>query len=352
VIARLDAAGKFVRTYDAPGNDCWLGVALDSDGTSFWASDWCGSSVMRFDMDTGNVLESHVADTRGFVVKKIHIVGNIFSINVTNTAVVAGGGELNFVNDSASDVTTIDPAQPQAPASNASGTVNAASYMPTVAAGSIASVFGNNLSVGQAAADAVPLPTTLASSSFQIGGRGAPLFVALPGQVNLQIPWEVAGQTQATVTATVDGMSSKPQLVSIASFAPGIFILNGVSSSQGAVAISGTRLLAAPASGGVGRPAGAGESVTIYCTGLGAVSNQPATGTAASSELLSFTTTAPTVTIGGVSAQVSFSGLAPGSVGLYQVNVLIPAGVSPGGSVPLILSIAGIKSNPVTIAVQ
>ena len=351
-IVRLDASGNFVRTYNEPGGGCWLGIALDSDGTSFWASNWCLSSVTRFDIATGNVIESHVAASQGFMLKKIDIPGNIFSTTVTNTAIVAGGGESNTSNDSASDVTIINPPAQQAPASNPAGTVNAASYVPTVAAGSIASVFGSNLSVGQAFAGTVPLPMTLASSSFQIGGQSAPLFAALPSQVNLQIPWEVAGQTEAMVTVTAGGMTSNPRMVNIATFAPGIFTLNSAGSSQGAVVISGTRLIAEPASGANGRPVAAGESISIYCTGLGAVSNQPETGAAAPTELLSVTTTTPTVTIGGIAANVSFSGLTPGAVGLYQVNVQVPAGVAAGAAVPLILSIGGVTSNTVTIAVQ
>jgi uncharacterized protein (TIGR03437 family) len=352
VIVRLDASGNLVRTYAAPGNGCWLGMALDADGTSFQASNWCLSSVTRFDIATGNILGTQVASGVGFMLKKIFIPGNIFSATVTNVATVAGGGELNVGNDSASDVTTINPPAHLAPASNPAGTVNAASYTPTVAAGSIASVFGSNLSVGQASASTVPLPTTLASSSLRIGGQVAPLFAALPSQVNLQIPWEVAGQTQATVTATAGGMSSSPQLVTIAAFAPGIFMLNAAGSSQGIVVIAGTQLLAELASGADGRPAASGEFISIYCTGLGAVSNQPATGSAAPAGLLSVTTTTPTVTIGGIAAQVSFSGLAPGSVGLYQVNVQMPMGAPAGAAVPLILSIGGVVSNTVTIAVQ
>ena len=49
VIASLDASGNLVRTYDASASHCWLGMALDLDGTSFWASDWCASVVTRFD---------------------------------------------------------------------------------------------------------------------------------------------------------------------------------------------------------------------------------------------------------------------------------------------------------------
>jgi len=100
-------------------------------------------------------------------------------------------------------------------------------------------------------------------------------------------------------------------------------------------------------------PAVAGTTVLlIYCTGLGAVTNQPATGSAALSSLLSKTMTTPTVTIGGASADVQFSGLAPGFVGLYQVNAAVPAAAAKGNAVPVLLSIGGVISNTATIAVQ
>jgi len=356
VIARLDASGNLVTTYNTPaGNHCWLGTALDPDGTSFWASDWCGSSVTRFDIATGNVIESHVADPLGFHVKQIAIPGNIFINSVINIATVAGGGELNISNDLSSDTTTINPPALFAPPVNISaGIVNAASYAPPVAAGSIASVFGSNLSIGTASsAGSNPLPTTLASSSYQVGGRGAPLYYASPGQVNLQIPWELAGQTQATVTATVGGVASNQQTVRIVPFAPGLFTLNEAGSSQGAVLIASTALIAAPPSAAGRRPARGGEIISIYCTGLGAVTNQPATGAASAlAGPLSVTTTTPTVTIGGIVAQLQFSGLAPASVGLYQVNVQVPLGATAGDAVPVVLSIGGVASNTVTIAVQ
>jgi uncharacterized protein (TIGR03437 family) len=58
------------------------------------------------------------------------------------------------------------------------------------------------------------------------------------------------------------------------------------------------------------------------------------------------------VTIGGLSAIVSYSGLAPTLVGLYQVNALVPAAAAPGNAVPVTIAIGGIGSNTVTIAVQ
>jgi uncharacterized protein (TIGR03437 family) len=101
-------------------------------------------------------------------------------------------------------------------------------------------------------------------------------------------------------------------------------------------------------------PATAGTTyILIYCTGLGAVKdNQPATGAPASLTAQAETATTPTVTIGGVTANVSFSGLAPGYVGLYQVNALVPAGVAAGSAVPVAISMGDVSSNTVTIAVQ
>ena len=99
-----------------------------------------------------------------------------------------------------------------------------------------------------------------------------------------------------------------------------------------------------------GRPATAGDYLSIFATGLGFVSNTPADGTAAGSNSLISTVT--TVTIGGANALVTFAGLAPGFVGLYQINVQVPTAAPKGNAVPVILSLAGLAANTVTIAVQ
>ncbi|MGA2115138.1 MAG: hypothetical protein ABSH56_10370 [Bryobacteraceae bacterium] len=82
------------------------------------------------------------------------------------------------------------------------------------------------------------------------------------------------------------------------------------------------------------------------------MTDPPPSGSPASTTLLSRTTTNPTVTIGGVEAAVLFSGLAPGTVGEYQVNVQVPAGLSPGLAIPVAIAIGGAASNIVTIAVK
>jgi uncharacterized protein (TIGR03437 family) len=95
-------------------------------------------------------------------------------------------------------------------------------------------------------------------------------------------------------------------------------------------------------------PLMAGETVLIYCTGLGAVSSPPADGAAATGQT---TLVMPKVTIGGVIAPVSFSGLAPDFVGLNQVNVQVPSGLKAGNQ-PVVMTSGGVSSNSVLAPVE
>jgi uncharacterized protein (TIGR03437 family) len=234
------------------------------------------------------------------------------------------------------------------------GIINAATETGPVAPGSMASIFGSNFGSSLTVASAYPLPITLGGVSSQIGVLIGELpvrmFMTSCGQLNVQIPWEVQAQTQFPLTVTAGGLISTQQPVTIASFAPGIFSLNQLGTGQGAVEIAPTAQLAAPAP--LGSPVARGQYVAIFCTGLGPVSNQPANGLPGLSSPLSETLTLPVVMIGNVQAQVTYSGLAPGFAGLYQVNAVVPAGTASGNAVPLVISIGGVQSNAVTIAVQ
>jgi uncharacterized protein (TIGR03437 family) len=241
------------------------------------------------------------------------------------------------------------------PAINPGGTVNGASFaggMP-VTPGSIVSLFGATLAFEVAAAARLPLPNELADTSVRLNGIDAPLFFVSPTQINFQIPWELAGQTEVSIAVKSNGGMSQSQTLNLASVNPGIFAVNG--ENQGAVLIAATGELAAPAgsiTGRAARPVSRGEFISIFCTGLGAVSNPPVSGTAASADPLATTTETPTVTIGGAAAPVSFSGLGPGFVSLYQVNAQVPADAPTGDAVGLTLTMSGVTSNTVSIAVQ
>ncbi len=242
------------------------------------------------------------------------------------------------------------------PTISAGGIVNGASFgKQPPAAGSIGSLFGVNLATATQAAVTLPLPTTLGGVSVTLNGTPAPLFFVSPTQINFQFPWELAGTTQASVVVTVNGVASSAATITLGTSAPGLFSVNSSGSGQGAIQIANTAIFAAPAGSipnAQTRPAQRGEFLTIYCTGLGEVNNRPGSGEAASADPLSPTTATPTVTIGGVPASVSFSGLSPGFVALYQVNVEIPQNAPPGDSIPVVLTIGGVSSNTVTIGIQ
>jgi uncharacterized protein (TIGR03437 family) len=236
-----------------------------------------------------------------------------------------------------------------APTINGGGVLNAASYTPgaAVAPGSIATVFGSFPVGAPVPASGVPLPLMLAGLSMKFAeGFPVPLLFASSGQVNIQIPWELAGQTEATLTAGIGGVASAGQRVSLAPFAPGIFAMNGQGYGQGAVLDASYRLVDAA------NPTTPGAIVQIYCTGLGAVTNQPVTGSIAPNDPPTVTTTLPRVMIGNAPAKVLFSGLAPGFAGLYQVNAEVPAGAPRGAAVSVTVLAGNAASNAVTIAVR
>ncbi len=234
------------------------------------------------------------------------------------------------------------------PAIQSAGIVNAASYSGPVAPGSIVSVFGTFPLSSPSSATALPLPTVLSKLSVQFnGGTLAPLFFASAAQVNMQVPWEMTGQTEASVTGVYANQTGAAQSLPLAKFATGIFSMNQQGTGQGAIQDSKYRLVDAA------NPALAGaDIVTIYCTGLGPVTNQPASGSASPVNPLAFTIIKPDVTIGGIPAHVVFSGLTPGLVGLYQINVLVPASAPIGSAVPVAISVNGAPSNVVTMAVR
>jgi trimeric autotransporter adhesin len=386
------------------------GVAVDSAGNLYIADDFFDSRVLKvsngvisvvagngsdgFSGDNGPATSAQLWEPVGITLDS---AGNLYIADPTNQRIrkvsngvittIAGNGAEGFsgdngpafnaqlnapdgiVVDSAGNVYIADGGNGRirlltpagSPSINGGGVVSAASpanHQP-VAPGSIASVYGTFLVNSLSTASSSPLPINLGGVSLQLDtGLSAPLFAVAANQVNFQVPWELAGQSQAAISAMVDGQISGTQTLTLTPFAPGIFSMNGQGTGQGAILDTSYRLVDSS------NPATAGSSVIqIYCTGLGAVTNQPPSGSPPLSNLVSETTSTPMVTIGGVQTQVLFSGLAPGTVGEYQVDALVPAGSSKGAAVPVVIafgrsgtsngvSIGGATSNTVTIAVQ
>jgi len=237
-----------------------------------------------------------------------------------------------------------------APSIEAGGVVNPASYAAAaqVVPGSLAIAFGNFLLAAPVQAANQPLPDNLDGLSLTFGnGQQAPLYYAASGDVSFQVPWELAGNTQTTLVASINGQTSAPQTVNLAPFAPGLFSVNTEGTGQGVIFDTSFHLIDST------NPAISGQTVVvIYATGLGAVSNPPPTGSPASSDPLSSSVTMPTVMIGGANATVQFSGLAPQEIGVYQVNALVPYASATGSAVPVSISIGGVTSNTVTMPVN
>lgn len=241
-------------------------------------------------------------------------------------------------------VRLIGSATTAAPALSDNSAVNGASFVPGIAPGAIVSIFGSNFSTGNATFQSVPLPTALGGTSVTFNGVTVPLFFVSPGQINAQAPFDMpTGPIQIQVHR---GSSTSTITVSNStSFSPGIFVMDP-NTNAGAVVHSADYSLVTSTN-----PARPGESISIFATGLGAVTVPVASGALAPS-LPPFpeTATRPVVTIGGTSGFITYSGLAPGYVGLYQINVTMPSGLASGNQ-QLKLSVGGMISNTVGLYV-
>ena len=101
-----------------------------------------------------------------------------------------------------------------------------------------------------------------------------------------------------------------------------------------------------------GSPAKKGETVLVFLTGLGGTSPAVADGTAGGSNPPSRINAGMAVLVGGIPADVSFAGLAPGFPGLYQLNVKIPANLVNTGALPLAIQTGDSFHDQVDVVVQ
>ena len=288
------------------------------------------------------------------------IAQDIYVSNIVTLPIAADGGILASVSGALGS----SAATPEAisfhlgPAESAATNALVSAANPlggnAVAPGSIVSLYGSDLASQVALPDPGPtMPFMLGGVTATMGGVSVPLFYVSPGQLNFQVPlFTLTGQASTTLTIT-HGDSKSSFTMLLKPYAPALFTTNQAGTGQASTLIAGTASLAAPMGAFPGsRPSRIGEYIEIYATGLGDVSNRTALGAASSGEPLARTLASPTVTIGGVTAEVTFAGLAPGYAGLYQINARIPEGAPTGVDVPIVLTIGGIASNTATIAVE
>jgi uncharacterized protein (TIGR03437 family) len=283
--------------------------------------------------------------------------GNLFKI--VTVATTAGIATLNSIVKDPSQAynnlhTTVYPggairAQLAGPAPKpvALGVAANASTILSAAPGSIISIYGTGLANYPTGLNVLSgltqLPTSLNGVTVTIAGINAPFYFVSAGQLNVQVPFEVAAGMQPLVVTTAGG-SSTTLNITVAPAAPSIFIVNTAAGIGTVVKNSDFSLVTSA------NPVSAGDVIVIYSTGLG--QSVPASLTTGGLVPMSAlpNTGAVSVTIGGQDAPVIYSIASPGFAGLYQTAVKVPAGVS--GTATLVLKMGAAASNTVNLAVQ
>jgi uncharacterized protein (TIGR03437 family) len=225
------------------------------------------------------------------------------------------------------------------------GTVHA--YNPQVGAamapGTLMAVYGSNLASTPALASSTPWPTVINGTSVLIGGILSPLYYVSPGQINVQIPFELDATKQYQVVVSANGALTTPQAIQLADATPGLGTLG-----------DGSLLAVHGADGSLitqDSPAKPGEYIVMFLLGMGATDNPAPSGTASPGNPLARPTAVPTLTLGGVNVPIAFAGLTPGYVGLYQINLQVPL-VTLDGNLVLTVSQDGVVSNSTILPVR
>ena len=204
--------------------------------------------------------------------------------------------------------------------------------------GSLISIFGTGLSqaTGGAVVTNNELTTNIAGTEVRIGGVIAPLLYVSPTQINAQVPFEVAPGDDVEVVVSTPGGTSAERTITVSPSAPAVFaVVKGSDFS-----LIGPTNTVAP-----------GQPVSVFVTGLGAGDPEVETGQLPLVDPLSMTAVIPVATIANMPAEVAASVFAPNLVGVYQLNIIVPAS-APTGAQQLGFTIDGVQSNAVPINIQ
>lgn len=314
-----------------------LGVAADAAGNIYIAD--TGNNRIRMVTPDGQIRTIAGTGVAGFGGEDAPAIQALLRGPLDLAA--GADGRVYFTDSQNHRIRALTLKQPGAqPAISEGGVVSAANVQLALAPGGLFTIFGANLASGTATASSVPLATALLGTEVRVNGTAVPLAFVSPGQINAQLPYEI-GPGEAEVVVASNGTASAARRATIRATAPGIFEY-GV--NRAVVTNANFSVNAA------NNPARAGEAVTVYLTGMGALDNAVATGAAASADPLSRAASAVTAKIGGVEAQVLFAGLSPGFVGLAQVNLVVPP--LGAGEYPLELNIGGVTSNLPVVTVR
>lgn len=236
--------------------------------------------------------------------------------------------------------------------------VNGASFLTPVSGNAMVTIKGfdfqvpgrsRNVGLGDFVNGAYP--KELACVAVEIDGKRVPITYVQQDQINVQAPaLPASGPVSVIVILNPDRQnelrSDLGMITAVQPFAPAFFMFlpsNSIAAQFGGTA----NVVADPSLVPGGKPAKAGDFVTLYATGLGPTN--PAVASGALDAGLAPIAAPITVMVGTVTLapqDVTYVGLSPGSIsGLYQINIRVPAGL-PSGDVPVKLTIGGFSSQP------
>jgi uncharacterized protein (TIGR03437 family) len=210
---------------------------------------------------------------------------------------------------------------------NPQGIVNAASWAPFtagIAPGELLTIFNSSNLAADTVVATSPFPTSLDQVQVSIGGLPAAIYYVSPTQIAVIVPYAVAGPI-AMVQVTNNGVLSNAVPVYVNATQPGVLTQSENGLGYGDTEHADGSIVTAA------NPAVIGETVSVYVTGLGAVSPPITDGAPGPTGTLSEVAAGSvTAAIGGVAATVVYAGLAPGYSGLYQLNITVQAGLTAG----------------------
>jgi uncharacterized protein (TIGR03437 family) len=231
-----------------------------------------------------------------------------------------------------------------APVINAqNGVLNGAGFQPDIAAGSWAEIQGTSLSYTTRPwqtsdfVDGTGLPTSLDGVSVTVDGKPAYVAYISPTQINFIVPADSnVGPEGVQVTTT--GVVSNTVSAQLQTFSPAFFLWDG---QYAAATHLNYTLAASPSVFATATPAMPGETIILWGTGFGPTNPPDIIGQATSGAPA--VTTLPTVTIGGVQAEVLGAAMSAGFAGLYQIAVQVPSSLSDGDQ-PIVAQAGGVQS--------
>jgi uncharacterized protein (TIGR03437 family) len=212
---------------------------------------------------------------------------------------------------------------------------NSASYVAnTVAPGEMVSIQGYGMGPSSGLVSSQVME--LSGVTVYFNDLSAPITYAQANQINVQAPWEIAGQTTAQLRVVFNGVQVGSAVVPVAASAPGVFFINNSDGSRNSPS----------------NPAHAGDYVAVYGTGGGETSPAGVTGGSWPLSPLSSLTQPVAVAIGGEAAAVLYAGSAPTrNSGYFQINVRVPSDLTSAAQA-LCVTVGGVTSAPAPISIQ